>query len=127
VLAAALSNANLEARLVEALPWVVVNFPDLDWERLLGRAKKNDLQNRLGYVVALARELAERRNDTATAARLLELERKLERSVLAREDTLCHDSMSNSERDWLLQNRPDQARRWHVLTDLRVEHLPYAA
>jgi transcriptional regulator with XRE-family HTH domain len=28
-----LSSGNVEARLVEALPWVLVNYPDVDWPR----------------------------------------------------------------------------------------------
>lgn len=127
LLAAALSTPDLDARLVEALPWVALNFPDLDWNWLLDRSKRSDLQNRLGYVVTMARELAERRNDARTANRLLDQERTLERSILLREDTLCHDSMTRVERNWLLENRPDQAKRWRVLSDLRSEHLPYAA
>jgi transcriptional regulator with XRE-family HTH domain len=127
LLAAALSTPDLDARLVEALPWVALNFPDLDWNWLLDRSKRNDLQNRLGYVVTMARELAEGKNDGRTANRLLNQERTLERSILLREDTLCHDSMTRVERNWLLENRPEQAKRWRVLTDLRREHLPYAA
>jgi hypothetical protein len=126
LLAAALSTPDLDARLVEALPWVVLNFPDLDWNWLVDRSKRSDLQNRLGYVVTLARELAERK-DARTASRLLDQERALERSILAREDTLCRDSMTSVEREWLRENRPEQAKRWHVLTDLLGEHLPYAA
>jgi hypothetical protein len=35
--------------------------------------------------------------------------------------------MTAAERDWLRDNRPEEAKRWRVLTDLRSEHLPYAA
>lgn len=127
VLLAALSHPDLEARLVEALPWLALNFAELDWDWLDDRAKRRDLQNRLGYVVSLAREVAQRRNDSRAASRLRDEERVLERSLLAREDTLCHDSMTSAEREWLRDNRPEEAKRWRVLTDLRSEHLPYAA
>jgi hypothetical protein len=30
-------------------------------------------------------------------------------------------------RRWLRQQRPPQAEHWNLLTDLRPEHLPYAA
>ncbi len=127
VLLGALRNPDLEARLAEALPWVVMMYPALDWEWLVERVKRYDLQNRLGYVVTLARELVQRRGDSPASARLLEREQWLERSVLVREDTLCRESMTRVERAWLLEARPDQAKRWHLLTDLRVEHLPNAA
>jgi hypothetical protein len=49
----------------------------------------------------------------------------LERSRLVREDTLCHDSMTQAERKWLRQNRPPDAEHWNLLTDLDVRHLAY--
>ncbi len=127
VLLAALSHPDLEARLVEALPWVAFAFPHLDWDWLVDGAKRRDLQNRLGYVTTLAREVAERKGDSQTVSALRETEDRLERSILAREDTLCRDSMTAAERNWLLEKRPDEAKRWRVLSDLRSEHLPYAA
>ena len=127
VLFGALRNADLDARLTEALPWVVLTFPDLDWNWLVDRAKRHDVQNRLGYVVTLARQLAERRGDARSFERFLREEQRLERSVLAREDTLCHESMTRVERAWLLEARSDDAKRWRLLTDLRPEQLPYAA
>ena len=127
VLLGALRNAELDARLTEALPWVALTYPALDWDWLVDRARRHDLQNRLGYVVTLARELAQKRGDARTSARLLAEELRLEPSVLAREDTLCRESMTRVERAWLLEARPDEAKRWRVLTDLRPELLPYAA
>ena len=52
----ALSQESLEARLFEALPWLVLQYWDLDRKWLVGQAKLHDLQNRLGFVVALARK-----------------------------------------------------------------------
>ena len=127
VLLAALSHPDLEARLVEALPWVAFAFPQLDWDWLVDSVKRRDLQNRLGYVTTLAREVAEQKGDSQTVFSLREVEDRLQRSILAREDTLCRDSMTAAERNWLLEKRPDQAKRWRVLSDLRSEHLPYAA
>ena len=60
VLLTALAQTELEARAVEALPWLLLRYWDLDQEWLLREAKTRDLQNRLGFVVSLARELAER-------------------------------------------------------------------
>ncbi len=125
MLASALCTDDLDTRLVEALPWIVYRFPDLDWDWLVAAAKLNDVQNRLGYVVNLARQIAERMGEADKAASLAERERMLERSRLAREDTLCHDSMTEAEKRWIRQRRPEAARRWRLITDLSVEHLHY--
>ena len=127
VLVVALQQSNLETRLVEALPWVALHYPNLDWEWLVERAKVNDLQNRLGFVLSLARRLAERKGDTQTVVPLAQVEQRLERSRLAREDTLCRDSMTAAERRWLTSHRPPEALHWNLLTDLDVSHLSDAA
>ncbi len=127
VLLVALQQPNLETRLVEALPWVAVHHPNLDWEWLLERAKVKDLQNRLGFVLNLARRLAERKGNAQTAAQLAQLEQRLDRSRLAREDTLCRDSMTTAERRWLSSHRPPEAQHWNLLTDLDASHLSDAA
>jgi len=126
VLLAALSADSLDSRLIEALPWVVWQFPELDWQWLTNAAKLNDLQNRLGFVVNVARRLAERQGEREKVALLAQQEMTLERSRLFREDTLCHDSLTAAERRWLRKNRPPEARHWRLLTDLSPEHLDYA-
>ena len=50
-----LRRKQVEARLVEALPWVLLRFPNVDWPWLVHHAKQHDLQNRLGFVVTIAR------------------------------------------------------------------------
>ena len=60
VLLTALSQGDLEARLTEALPWLLLRYWNLDSDWLVSRAKPHDLQNRLGFVVSLARRVAER-------------------------------------------------------------------
>jgi hypothetical protein len=102
-------------------------LPKLDWDWLAARVRLHDLQNRLGYVVELAREVAERQEKVEVAKRLRGVEQALEPSILAREDTLCRESMTSVERDWLRESRPPAAVRWRVLSDLRLEHLPYAS
>ena len=123
LLLAALRTPDLEPRLSEALPWVVWRYADLNWRWLVARVKLHDLQNRLGFVVALAREVAEQARDSATAATLAVVERQLEHSRLVREDTLCRDSMTQAERRWLRERRPAQAQHWNLLTSLVPEHL----
>lgn len=126
VLLSALSRDELDTRLVEALPWVVLKFSDLDWQWLTNAAKVNDLQNRLGFVTGLARRLAELRGERELADLLAREELVLERSRLMREDTLCHESLTQAERRWLRKNRPAEAKHWRLLTDLTPEQLDHA-
>jgi transcriptional regulator with XRE-family HTH domain len=127
VLISALSAGDLDVRLTEALPWVLLKFPDLDWRWLVAAAKLNDLQNRLGFVTSVARRLAEMSGDKDMATLLGQQEAVLERSRLMREDTLCHDSLTEPERRWLRENRPAEAKHWGLLTDMSPEHLNHAA
>ena len=86
-------------------------------------AKLRDLQNRLGFVVSLAREVAEREGDEPRLAALRALEATLDRSRLAREDTLGRADLSGAERRWLESRRSDAARHWNLLTDWMAEAL----
>ena len=127
VLFNALAQSDLESRLVEALPWVALRYPELNWEWLVPRAKVNNLQNRLGYVTHLAYKLAEGHHADDSAVSLLDEQRAtLDSARLAAEGTLCHDSLSSAERSWLRKTRPPDAEHWNLLTDLRPEQLRYA-
>jgi transcriptional regulator with XRE-family HTH domain len=121
-----LDSENVEARLVEALPWVLVNFPSLDWQWLVRNAKQRDLQNRVGFVVTVAKELAERRNDRDTAETLRRWERVLEDSRLQREDAFSRESLTDAERTWLRTNRSTEAAHWNLLSNMSVDTLPHA-
>ena len=121
-----LRRKNLDARLVEALPWVVMRNPQLDWKWLLPTAKQHDLQNRLGFVVTVARQLAERQNDPAMATKLRKWERVLEHSRLQQEDAFAGDTLTEAERRWLRENRPPEAANWNLLTSIRAETLSSA-
>ena len=119
---------DLEVRLTEALPWVLATYPDVDWPWLTDQVKLKDVQNRLGFLVALARELAKSRETFRSALEpLQQAETKLERARLAREDTLCRESMPAAERRWLSANRSPLARHWNLLTGLTDEQLPHAS
>ena len=85
----------------------------MDW--LTRNAKLNDRQNRLGFVLDLAEEYAGRLDDTSRKARLSENKAMMERSRLAREETLCNESMTPAERKWLRQHRTPKARHWNLL------------
>src|SRR5215813_1740011 len=78
----ALGQQDLEARTAEALPWVVLRYPDMDMHFLVREARARNLQNRLGFVVTLARRTADR-ND------LQPLEQALADSKLAKVDSFC--------------------------------------
>jgi transcriptional regulator with XRE-family HTH domain len=127
ILLAALAAGDVEVRVLEALPWLAVQYINLDWEWLIREAKVRDLQNRLGFVVMLARQVAEKRGDIVATGRLHQVEEILDRARLVREDTLCQASLSDAERSWLRQTRPSEASHWNLLTDLEAQLLPYAA
>jgi transcriptional regulator with XRE-family HTH domain len=124
----AVVKPDLDTRLVEALPWVLSAYADLNWEWLRDRAKWNNAQNRLGYLVHLAEQTARAWPGRQGAAQVLSRwEQELEEARLAREGTLCRDSMPESERTWLRSNRPEAAIHWSLLTSLTAGQLPYAA
>ena len=125
ILLSALSRDNLDMRLVEALPWLLLTFPDLNWQWLIMNAKLHDLQNRLGFITTLARRLAETRGDDDKAGFLNRREAELEKALLAREGTLCHESITSPEKRWLRKRRNGDARRWRLLTDLSPGQLHY--
>ncbi len=125
VLLAALTQDDLEARLVEALPWVVLRYWPLDRDWLVRHAKLHDLQNRLGFVLTMARRLVERAGDEPKARAVNDLVTALERSRLAREDTLCRASLAGAERRWLKEHRSADARHWNLLTDWTADAVRY--
>jgi transcriptional regulator with XRE-family HTH domain len=126
VLFRALNEPDLDMRVVEGLPWLAFTFPDLDWNWLVRNAKLHDRQNRLGFTVTLAKELAEKVGEQDRVDNLSQRESLLQQSLLAREDTFCHDSLTKAERDWLQEHRTPEARKWNMLSDLSVEHLTHA-
>ena len=112
--------------MAEALPWVLEQFPDLEWNWLLNHSKRRNLQNRLGFLVSVARRLAERRLKTAAARKLRRVEEELEGARLVAETTLGRDSMPTAEREWLRHHRSAEARHWNVLAGMEPQELPYA-
>jgi len=129
VLLAALAEDALEARMFEALPWLVVRYWEMDRMWLTDQARLNNLQNRLGFVVTLARRAMQKSGASlpARSATLEKLESMLRESLLAREDTFGQARVSEAERDWMRENRPEEARAWNLLTMWRAEDLRYAA
>jgi transcriptional regulator with XRE-family HTH domain len=127
VVLSAVVQRDLDTRLVEALPWVLKSYTDLNWDWLRDRAKLQNAQNRLGYLVHLARETAGALPHHDSSVNVLTgCENQLEEARLASEGTLCRDSMPEAERQWLRENRPPAAAHWSLLTGITAEQLPYA-
>ena len=125
VLMGALDCEDLDPRVTEALPWLVVAYPELDWDWLTQNAKIRDRQNRLAFVVALAGQIAAKKGNAYIAKVLADRVEKLRRSRLAVEGTLCRESMTQAERKWLRTHRSPTARHWNLLTDLSLGQLDH--
>jgi transcriptional regulator with XRE-family HTH domain len=121
-----LDSEELDARVTEALPWLPLEFPDMDWTWLATEAKLRDRQNRLAYVTSLASEVADLHGKVNLAKSLRFRVANLERSRLANEDTLAKSSLSHAERKWLRVHRTPLAAHWNLLTDLKAEELEHA-
>lgn len=128
VLVEALQQEELDSRVAEALPWVLLNFPTLDRDWLLRQARMLNLTNRLGFVVALAMRVAERRGHESSDVyqNLVALESALTQSRLEAEFSFGDRPMTLAQEEWVRENRTDDAKRWHVLTTWHPEHLQYA-
>jgi hypothetical protein len=122
----ALSEQNLDGRVAEAMPWVLEHFPSLDWDWLVDQARRRNVQNRLGFLVTVARMLAERRTNKVAVERLTRVEEELEQSRLVAETTLGREGMPAAERAWLREHRTPAARHWNVLAGLKLQDLSYA-
>jgi transcriptional regulator with XRE-family HTH domain len=130
VLLSALNQSELDTRVVEALPWLAFTYADLDWDWAVQNAKLHNLQNRLGFVATVASRFGASQSSSQSgeeprSRRVKEYAAVLDRSRLAKEDTLCHDSLTEAERKWLRVNRPPEAAHWNLLTDMKAENLPH--
>lgn len=123
----ALDRSDLDARLVEALPWLPLQYPNMDWSRLTLEAKVRNRQNRLGFVLALAARVAQKQAKHDVAKRLAEVVRTLEEARLAKTDTLCQDSWPPSQRRFAHKQRSALASHWNLDTRLTEEDLAYVA
>ena len=108
---AALKKENLDTRTAEALPWLVFSFPEMDWERVTKFARMFDLQNRLGFVVSLAKQIAGKKADAIKKMIFSKVEKSLENSRLFREDVLGNKSLTTAEKNHLKTNRPKDPGR----------------
>jgi len=124
VLLTALWQKSLDGRVAEALPWIVMNYAELDsW--LVENARQFNLQNRLGFLVSLARRAVEKLN-AQKSTELGRFQIQLDDSRLAKEDYFYRPPRTESESQWLRMNRTEEAVHWNLLTDMKPEHLQYA-
>jgi transcriptional regulator with XRE-family HTH domain len=127
VLLRTLAAERVDPRLMEATPWLLLCFSDFDRDRTVMLARSYNIQNRLGFVVALAKSVAE--SNPAYSGRLFELNEfssALEPFRLAREDDLGRQFKSERLRRWVKENRSEAAEHWNLLTDLAPQHLAYS-
>jgi transcriptional regulator with XRE-family HTH domain len=118
LLASILSQTDADARVVEALPWLVRRYADrMDWAWLVRQAKLQNLQNRLGFVLQTA---------GVETPELSAAVHELERARLLQEATLCWDSMPSATRKWMRVYRSPLAEYWNVVTTLRPESPSHA-
>ncbi len=121
VLLRILGTEDLDARVVEGLPWLVRTYPNLNWDWVVPLAKQSDLQNRLGFVVAVACGLAEAADDTETVTILRAVEARLEKSLLQKHGSFARHSMTGAEERWLRVHSSPEARRWNMLSTLSAQ------
>lgn len=118
LLMAVLAQPDADARVVEALLWLLTAFQDqLDFGSMVRQAKLQNSQNRLGFLL--------QGSGVDTPGGLLAV-RELDRARLLREDTLCWDSMPAAAREWMRTNRSPLAAHWNVLTRLLPADVPDA-
>lgn len=129
VIIAILRRAHVAPWITAAIPWLLTSFPELNTTWLVGQARLNNLQNRLGFLTELAYELAQTRFaagrfDEAHLVRLEAMHGELEKSRLVHEDTLARE-LTPAEREFFREQRSETARHWNLLTGLTREQLPY--
>lgn len=123
ILITTLKLDDLDSRIVEALPWLIHRFADMNWETIFLHAKMHDAQNRLGFLLSLAYHLTVNKGDTEKQKILKNLLSDLEKSRLVREDSFRRNNLTETEKNWLKSNRTKDARFWKVLSNMSVEYL----
>jgi hypothetical protein len=118
----ALAENDLDRRVAEGLPWVVLANYKLDWKSVYEQAQLKGIQNRLGFTLLLARDRAVLLQKAEIAAHLSSV---LECTVPSdKEDTFAND-MTKAERRWLRVHRSKQAAAWNLLSDYSAEDLEH--
>ena len=102
---------------------MLVHYSNLNWDWLVEHAKLQNLQNRLGFLVNLAKAVAER-DATEVADTLARWEGELEEARLAKVDVLARQ-LTTAERKYFQANRSAAAADWNLLTGLTADTLHY--
>lgn len=106
VLLEALAQKDVDARVAEALPWLVRQYAGkLNFPLLVNQAKLRNVQNRLGFLLQY----------TGAGGDSVQ---ELEAARLLMESTFCWDSMPKPTRDFVRQRRSKLAEYWNILTTL---------
>jgi transcriptional regulator with XRE-family HTH domain len=127
VLLDALDRDNLDARVVEALPWVPLRYPNMNWNWLTSQAKLRNRQNRLGYVVNLAARVALKNDQRPVARCLYKNVVGLKEARLVKNDTLCQSSWRPSQRKHAHERRSKLAKFGNLDTRLTEKDLAHFA
>ena len=122
----AIDEEDVDARVIEALPWLLLHYPALDWKWLTREAKIHDRQNRLAFLASVAAGVAEMHGDDKLARQLAVQVDSLDPSRLAAEDTLCQKSMTQAERRWLRVHATESAKHWNLLSHLTPDEVVHA-
>lgn len=125
LLVEALSQPDLDRRVAEALPWLAQRYSEMNWDWVTREAKLRNLQNRLGFTLLLAKNLAFQKQELEVSDSLARRGESLRQSLLAKEDTYCHEGMTQAERRWLQTSRSAEAAAWNVLSDLQLADLAH--
>jgi hypothetical protein len=127
VLMAALACDRLDEAIVEALPWLVLRYEHMDWGWLVAEARRRGVQNRLGFVVALAlRAGAGGTLGMERLTRLAAVEEELYACRLPKEEALW-PGVPAARRETVKAARSEEASQWGVPSLLRSQELRYLA
>ena len=122
----AIDRPDLDARIVEGLPWIPFRFPDLRWDWLIFEAETRGRQNRLRFVASLAKSTAERRSMTKLSSTLFAVIGRIDQIRLEMNDTLCQESWPSVQRQAAHQQRSALAAHWDLdtrVTESDLAHL----
>jgi len=123
----ALDRPDLDARTTEGLPWLVLTYSSLAWGWLVPEMKLRNRQNRLGFVVSLATNMARHFKRTDVVVRLEAVLLLLEDARLVKEDTLCQESWPPSRKERVRSVRSRLAAHWNLDTRLSEKDLDHYA
>ena len=108
-----LSRADTDARVAEALPWLVRSCRDqMNYAWLVRQAKLSNLQNRRGFVLQVS---------MTESPELQKALNELGEARLLQEVTLWWASMQRRRARWMRTHRSQMAKQWNILTMLRVQ------